>query len=190
MTKNRILSILTLLLFFVANTQAQSLKELILKMPSEVCPILTEYNKLELVDNQKNGKPMQTRNIWKAVSELKTLDDNYAYLKSTKNSEKVFKLLPTANGEKIIAVVSTIYVDDKPDSSIEFYNTAWQKLDASEHFDDAISSRFRHIELSKDNNSMNIIYGNPLAISIDGSTAPASAKTTKETKNWNGNKFE
>ncbi len=152
--------------------------------------MLSEYNKLELIDNQKNGKVMQTRNPWQTVSELKVLTDEYALLKSTKNSEKAFKILSTSSGERIIAVVSTVYVDNKPDSSLEFYDLNWSKLDASNMMDEPVSNKFRYIELSKDNDTMSIIYGNPLDVSLNGSLEQPKIATEKITKTWNGTKFE
>ena len=66
----------------------QSLKDIFLNMPQQLCPSLSEYNRLEIVDNQKNGKPMKTRNQFKTISEMKTLTDQYAHLVISQNSEK------------------------------------------------------------------------------------------------------
>ena len=79
---NSMRKILTLLIFSFSllTLQAQSLKDLFLKMPQEVCPVLSEYNRLEIVDNQKNDKTMQTRNLFRTFSKMEELTDDYAHL--------------------------------------------------------------------------------------------------------------
>ena len=79
------------LLFFSGSffiSYGQSLKDLFLNMPQQLCPSLSEYNRLEIVDNQKNGKPMQTRNLFKTISEMKALTNQYAHLVISQNSRK------------------------------------------------------------------------------------------------------
>lgn len=188
--KNKYIYLLLIAICCATSTNAQSLKDLILKMPQSVCPLLSEYNKLEIVDNQKNNKALQTRNSFQTVSEMKVLTDDFAFLKTTKNTEKTFKLLTSADGEKLIIVVSTVYIDDKPDSSVELYDTNWTPLDASTIIDEPKSSTFRYIELHQNDMQMNIITGNPLAIKTDGTLDIPKVETTKETKEWKGRKFE
>lgn len=190
MMKNRVLPTILFALCTTMNMQAQSLKDLFLQMPTDVCPLLTEYNKLELIDNQKNGKVLQTRNALQTVSEMKTLTDSYAHLKVTKNSEKVFKVLDKDDGTKVIAVVSTVYVDNHPDSSVDFYDTSWNALDAKEMFDDAVSEKFKLVELNADDNRMKIVYGNPLIIDVEGKLETPKIKTETVMRKWNGMKFE
>ena len=68
--------IITLLLAVSSLTaQAQSFKQLFLSMPEEICPLLSEYNRLELVDNQTNNKEMKTRNHFKTFSKMTSLTD-------------------------------------------------------------------------------------------------------------------
>lgn len=165
---------------------AQSLKDLFLKMPQEVCPALSEYNRLEIVDNQKNGKAMQTRNLFSNFAYMETLTDNYAHLKLTSNSEKEMKLLPLKNGEHIIMVVSTVHADSISDSSICFYNTRWEPLTATEYIDEPMSHSFRNISVSCDADELTITTSTPIALRTDGSNKPAEiAAPVSKTYRWN-----
>ena len=54
----------------------------------------------------------------RTFSEMKELTDDYAHLVISKNSEKEMKLLTKNDGTRIIMVISTIFCDDTPDSSV------------------------------------------------------------------------
>lgn len=169
--------------------QAQSLKDLFLQMPTEVCPALTEYNRLELVDNQKNGKEMRTRNAFQTFSTMKVLTDDYAVLSVSESSEKVIKLLTKNDGTKIILVISTIFCDDIPDSSTAFYSIDWQPLDAKTYIEEPTSENFRQISLDPENNILTITTSNPLALQTDGSDNPIEKTSVSQTMQWDGDSF-
>ena len=61
-----------------------SFKDIFLRMPENICPSLTEYNRLELVDNQRNNKDMRTRNAYKSFSTMEILTDTFAHLTVSK----------------------------------------------------------------------------------------------------------
>lgn len=170
-------------------TQAQSLKDLFLQMPMEVCPALTEYNRLELVDNQKNGKEMRTRNAFQTFSTMKTLTDDYAYLSVSDSSEKVMKLLTKNDSTKIIMVISTIFCDSIPDSSVSFYSTDWQPLDATAYISEPTSGEFRKIMLDPENETLTITTSNPLALQTNGSDNPVEQTSFSKTLQWDGTSF-
>lgn len=165
---------------------AQSLKDLFLKMPQEVCPALSEYNRLEIVDNQQNGKPMQTRNLFSTFSVMEALTDTYARLKLTPYSEKEMKLLPLNNGDHIIMVVSTVHADSLTDSSICFYDTLWTPLPATDYIHEPLSEHFRSIKVSAYTDELTVITSTPIALRTDGSDKPAeTAVPVKEIHQWN-----
>lgn len=169
--------------------QAQSLKDLFLQMPMEVCPALTEYNRLELVDNQKNGKEMRTRNAFQSFSTMKALTDDYAHLSVSASSEKVMKLLTKNDDTKIIMVISTVFCDSIPDSSISFYSTEWQPLDAAAYIGEPISAEFRLIELDPENDTLTITTSNPLALQTNGSDKPVEHTDVSQMLQWDGASF-
>ena len=169
--------------------QAQSLKDLFLQMPTEVCPVLTEYNRLELVDNQKNGKEMSTRNAFQTVSKMSALTDDYAHLSVSDSSEKVMKLLTKNDGTKIIMVISTVFCDSIPDSSVSFYSTEWKPLDATAYISNPTSDEFRHIVLDPKTNTLTITTSNPLALQTNGSDTQVEPTSESHTLQWDGASF-
>lgn len=170
--------------------QAQSLKDLLLHMPQQVCPVLSEYNRLELVDNQRNGKPMQTRNLLQSVSSIDVLTDDYAHLRLSVNSEKTFALLPTNNGNApIICVISTVSSDSITDSSLSFYTTDWTSVPATDHFDEPTSTDFRNISFDASTRTLTVNTYTPFTLQTDGSQTPVPVHTTTATFQWNGLRF-
>lgn len=169
--------------------QAQSLKDLFLQMPIEVCPALTEYNRLELVDNQKNGKEMRTRNAFMSYSTMKVLTDDYAQLSVSASSEKVMKLLKKNDETKIIMVISTVFCDNVTDSSVSFYSLDWQPLDASAYIEEPTSVEFRSIVLDPENDTLTITTSNPMALQTDGSDKPVEQIFVSQMLQWNGMSF-
>ena len=164
---------------------AQSLKDLFLKMPQEVCPVLSEYNRLEIVDNQKNDKTMQTRNLFRTFSEMKELTDDYAHLVISKNSEKEMKLLTKNDGTRIIMVISTILCDDIPDSSVAFYSTEWKPLRTLDYYTLPPIDNFRKVTIDKVTSQLTVTTTNaPLMLSHDGSNQPKEPYTLTNTFRW------
>ena len=178
--------ILSLLLAIVVtpSLHAQSLKDLFLKMPQEVCPALSEYNRLELVDNQRNGKPMQTRNLFNSYSKMETLTDSHARLIVSQNSEKEMLMLPQSDGTKIIMVVNTVFCDSIPDASICFYSTNWKPLTTTDYIDAPIATDFRKISVSPLETQLTIKTHHPLSLNVDGVPQNSSTTTDEHTTNY------
>ena len=163
---------------------AQSLKELFLKMPQKVCPALSEYNRLEIVDNQKNGKPMRTRNLLSTFSEMKVLTDDYAHISTSKSSEKELKLLTKNDNSRLIMVISTVYCDSVPDSSVSFYDTNWQPLRTLDFFTLPASDNFRKITIEPSTNQLTVTSCNIFRLRTDGSDTPLPLQVSTDTFYW------
>lgn len=177
--------ILLVLSCSLSGLQAQSLKDLFLRMPQEVCPVLSEYNRLELVDNQKNGKFMQTRNLLSKFTIMNELTDDYARMTVSPNSSKEMKMLTKSDGQRIIMVINTVRSDSIIDSSIQFYSTSWQPLTATDYLEEPTSEQFRIISTSATTNELTIVSYNPLALRVDGSDKPADITHTNKVMVWN-----
>ena len=183
------------LLFFSSSffvSYGQSLKDFFLNMPQQLCPSLSEYNRLEIVDNQKNGKPMQTRNLFKTLSEMKTLTNQYAHLVISQNSEKEMMLLTKNDSTQMIMIISTILSDSVADSSVSFYTTDWQPMQASNYIDEPTSDDFRKISINPSTLQLTITTSTPLVLQTDGSNKPAKkSEPTGQTYAWSAeqNKF-
>lgn len=177
--------VLCILCFLCEITHAQSLKDLFLKMPQEVCPVLSEYNRLEIVDNQKNGKTMQTRNLFRTFSKMEELTDDYAHLVISKNSEKEMKMLTKNDGTRIIMVISTIFCDETPDSSVAFYSTDWKPLPTHDYYTLPPIDNFRRVTIDKNTDQLVVSTTNaPLMLNIDGSNQPKEPYTLTNTFHW------
>ena len=177
--------VLCILCFLCEITHAQSLKDLFLKMPREVCPVLSEYNRLEIVDNQKNGKTMQTRNLFRTFSKMEELTDDYAHLVISKNSEKEMKMLTKNDGTRIIMVISTIFCDETPDSSVAFYSTDWKPLPTHDYYTLPPIDNFRRVTIDKNTGQLIVSTTNaPLMLNIDGSNQPKEPYTLTNTFHW------
>ena len=176
---------LCFLCFLCETTHAQSLKDLFLKMPQEVCPILSEYNRLEIVDNQKNNKTMQTRNLFRTFSKMEELTDDYAHLVISKNSEKEMKMLTKNDGTRIIMVISTIFCDDTPDSSVAFYSTDWKPLRTLDYYTLPAIENFRRVTIDKETDQLTVTTTNaPLLLRNDSSKIPVEPMTLTNTFHW------
>ena len=163
---------------------AQSLKDIFFKMPQELCPALSEYNRLELIDNQKNNKPMQTRNVFKTFSKMETLTDDYAHLVVSKNSEKTIKLLNRNEESPIVMVINTVFADSITDASVSFYTTEWQPLDATCFVNTPTSKDFRRISINPDTNELTITTHYPLSLSFNNSDQPHKPQPLTNTYRW------
>lgn len=163
---------------------AQSLKDIFFKMPQELCPALSEYNRLELIDNQKNNKPMQTRNVFKTFSKMETLTDDYAHLVVSKNSEKTIKLLNRNEENPIVMVISTVFADSIADASVSFYTTEWQPLDATRFVSAPTSKDFRRISINPDTNELTITTNYPLSLRFANSDQPQKPQPLTATYRW------
>ena len=176
---------LCFLCFLCEITHAQSLKDLFLKMPQEVCPVLSEYNRLEIVDNQKNNKAMQTRNLFRTFSKMEELTDDYAHLVVSKNSEKEMKMLTKNDGTRIIMVISTIFCDDTPDSSVAFYSTDWRPLRTLDYYTLPAIENFRRVTIDKATDQLTVTTTNaPLLLRNDSSKIPVEPMTLTNTFHW------
>lgn len=166
-------------------TQAQSLKDLFLKMPQELCPSLSEYNRLEIVDNQKNNKPMQTRNLFRTLSEMKELTDDYAHLAISDRSEKEMKILTKGDGTRIIMVISTVLCDSVPDSSVAFYSTEWRPLRTIDYYTLPPIENFRHVTIDPATDQLTVTTTNrPFRLITDSSSQPQPPYTITTTFKW------
>lgn len=185
MKEIRTIYIFGILCMLCGTAHAQSLKDLFLKMPQEVCPVLSEYNRLEIVDNQKNNKTMQTRNLFRTFSKMEELTDDYAHLVISKNSEKEMKILKKNDGTPIIMVISTIFCDDTPDSSVAFYSTDWEPLRTLDYYTLPAIDNFRRVTIDKTTNQLTVTTTNaPFIVRTDGKNTPIEPMTLTNTFRW------
>ncbi len=113
--------------------QAQSLRELFVKMPVELLPLLKENDRLDLIDlyDAKMSTPVTNRLDGK--SRMRTLTDDYLLLTLSASSSMQIKMLPATNGDTLLCVVNTVNAESA-DSRINLYKKDWT-LVASDFFE-------------------------------------------------------
>ena len=166
------------------SSSAQSLKAFIREMPDTIIPTLSKNNILDFVDYlDSNMKAIVTNNLGNK-SEMTTLTDDYAFIRTSENSDVQIKLLPLADSH-IISLIRSVTCDTiKTDSQIEFYTTEWKQLRTADYFTFSDSTNFSHFIQNADNTSLLINFINPFE--LDEKAKPRKSIILK----WNGKKYE
>ena len=99
----KILSLL-LILAFAQNNYAQSMRQIMVSMPDSIMPLLTKVNREDCMK----------------------ITDDYAQFKLSKSSERTFKLLPTADNDTIICMITTC-CGPVCDSKLDFFDNKWNR---------------------------------------------------------------
>ena len=182
--KNNILALLVSLLLIPTSSSAQDLKTIIRQMPDSILPTLSKNNILDFVDYMdSNMKAIVTNNLG-YKSEMTTLTADYAFIRTSSNSDVQIKLLPLDDAN-IISLIRSVSCDStKTDSQIEFYTTDWKKLNASDYFTFSDTTNFAHYIQNASDTSLTIRFINPLE--LDEKAKPRESITLK----WNGKKYE
>ena len=127
--KNRYFTVVLLLMLLLCSSMsAQSLREMFVKMPTELLPLLKQNDRLDLIDlyDAKMSAPVTNRLDGK--SRLKELTGDYLLLSLSASSSMQIKMLPTQNGDTLLCVVNTVLAE-AADSRINFYGKDWQPVD-------------------------------------------------------------
>ena len=106
---------------------AQTARQCFLQLPDSLCPLLTEVNRADCIDFLESHMKAQVTNRFGGQSEMTRLTDDYIALQVSALTSWQMKLLPVADGGKVICVVSTACAP-ACDSSIRFYSTDWKPL--------------------------------------------------------------
>ena len=184
--------------------QAQSLRELFVKMPVELLPLLKENDRLDLIDlyDAKMSTPVTNRLDGK--SRMRTLTDDYLLLTLSASSSMQIKMLPATNGDTLLCVVNTVNAE-AADSRINLYKKDWT-LVASDFFEfpaiagffipsDSVSEALElmdiylvELTLSPDDNSLVAEYTLPRYMTKEDAER-VSPFLRKLKYMWNGKEF-
>lgn len=119
----RIFSVLILFLLpYVLH--AQNIREWWTEMPESIVPLLSENNRLDMVDFIDSKMRAEVRNRFDGVSVMDTLGTDFLHCTMTKKSSIDMQLLINASGDTLIAVVNTVSVPQKI-STLRVYNRQW-----------------------------------------------------------------
>lgn len=111
------------------SSQAQ-MRSLWASAPESVVPLLTENNRLDMIDFLDNNMEAKVRNIFEGFSILDTLTTDFLRCRLTEKTDLQMRLLPLGNNDTIIAVVNTSRTPVAV-SRIDFYTSDWQPAKVS-----------------------------------------------------------
>ena len=117
-------SILLLFLCICAGAISQTIGDVFKSMPTELLPGLSDGNRTMLVvDTAQTAVPYPLGEIKKT-----THTDDHLVIHTSKISQMELKLLPVTTDSAIVCVINTV-CGNACDSRINFYTTAWDKID-------------------------------------------------------------
>jgi hypothetical protein len=150
-----------------------------------------------IIDDHRTGQNYEVRQLSKfpnngfkemlyiKFSKMEELTDDYAHLIISKNSEKEMKMLTKNDGTRIIMVISTIFCDDVPDSSVAFYSTDWKPLRTLDYYTLPPINNFRKVAVDKTTSRLTVTTTNaPFMLSTDGSNEPQKPFSATNTFRW------
>lgn len=164
--------ILILLLLICGNLPAQSLKDLFLKMPVELLPLLKENDRLDLIDLYEAKMNIPVTNRLDGKSSIKMLTDNYMYLTLSASSSMQIKMLTDVNGDTLLCVVNTVSAE-AADSRIRLYKNDWQPVENGFFDTPAIADFFIQSDSTKEALELADIYLVELNLSLEDNTLVA-----------------
>ena len=164
--------ILILLLLICGNLPAQSLKDLFLKMPAELLPLLKENDRLDLIDLYEAKMNIPVTNRLDGKSSIKMLTDNYMYLTLSASSSMQIKMLTDVNGDTLLCVVNTVSAE-AADSRIRLYKNDWQPVENGFFDTPAIADFFIQSDSTKEALELADIYLVELNLSPEDNTLVA-----------------
>ena len=111
--------------------QARTARDFFVKAPADVIRLLTESQRLDMLDYYDVGNmdPMENRMF--GQSQLLVVTDDYLALRSSDPRTVTFRLL-TSGRDTVIAVVETVAIP-VPDSRIVLYDKSWKPLPVKRH---------------------------------------------------------
>ncbi len=132
---------LLMLLLLCGNASAQSLRELFVKMPVNLLPLLKGNDRLDLLDLYDAKLDIKVTNRLDGKSSLKELTRDYLLLSLSPSSSMQIKMLPSHNGDTLLCVVNTVTAE-AADSRIRLYAKDWQPVNEAFFTPPAISDFF------------------------------------------------
>lgn len=129
----RITTLAILLIIFIFNGYAQSLSDVIKKMPENIIWGITNEQKEEILANPSDSTATITGNSLYNNYLRKAVTDNYLKIQTSATGHVQIKLLPLINNTNIICVIKTV-CKEFCDSNISFYTTDWKAIEDSSLF--------------------------------------------------------
>ena len=111
-------------------------------MPNTVLPLLTENDRLDLIDFHDARMEAVVTNQMDGKSRLDTLTEDFACIQYTRSTEVAMKLLPVNDTTDILCMVTTMKANVS-DSRITFFDAGWRPVDVATCLDEPCMEDFR-----------------------------------------------
>lgn len=108
---------------------AEDMREMFKAMPDSVLPLLSEINRLDMIDFIDGGMKAAVRNRLDGMSELEYIDGRYLRMKYTSRSDVEMRLFHYRDSVPLICVVHTVE-SGLHDSRVRFYDSEWRPVDS------------------------------------------------------------
>ncbi len=128
--------ILTVLALTVLPCKGQTMREIFSELPDSILPTLTRNDRLDCIDFIENNLTNEVNNALDGKTRLTFLSDSLAKIQLSLMTEVQICKLPVTSvsaGQADGFVICLVHSSDVKgwDSVLQFYNSAWQPLDAN-----------------------------------------------------------
>lgn len=109
---------------FAANSSAQEVATWLRSMPEDLCPLLTQANKEELLTQYKEGVPSTVINRLGGNARLDTLSSDFLSLYPTASSSLEMHTVVIDDTTQVIAIISSVMTPQR-DSEFRCFDRSW-----------------------------------------------------------------
>ena len=127
--KNRLFSIVCLLLCVISALEARTITDFFVSEPGNLFPLLTNSKKMDLVDYLAAGRMVEIDNTMGTGTHLTAASDDYLGIQVSGSSAVEMLMFPVSKNDTVIMAITTVALPAK-DSRIEFFDTKWNRLDS------------------------------------------------------------
>ncbi len=150
-------------------------------MPSDIVPLLTHNNLLDMLDFKEANQKAEVSNRLNGKSELTSLTKTSASIRLTSKTRIDLHLLPKAKGNYLIYMITTTETSDSlADSDVTVYDSSWKPAVEKHQLQSTRSSIFRSVVIDPESTQITIREQKfPLRFEGEDSDSPSSVQTEK-----------
>lgn len=152
----QLLAAVALSLAMPLSSHAQTMRQMLEKMPDTVVPLLSHNNVLDCMDNYDAGMPADAINNMQGKTTMTEYTEDYVHFNLTAASTLSMKLL-SAKGAKVVCVVNTSATHMGKVSTVRFYTTEWESVPTSDYVQMDANAMVEAV-LSKDAATLQLIH--------------------------------
>ena len=142
MMRRTVYSLLLLLVTLLHAEARTPMRNWLASMPDSVMTLLTQNDRLDLIDFHEARMEAVVTNRLDGKSRLDTLTDNFLRMSYTRSTDVTMKLLPVNDTTDILCMVTTAKAMVH-DSRIAFFDAQWQPIEVTVHIREPHIEDFR-----------------------------------------------